>query len=71
MQGYTVSKAQVKINNPIKMDGNYSIGILLHPEVLIVISLRVITAQEQGAVETQEVSQNNEKLVTDSGVENS
>ncbi|MDR0744527.1 MAG: 50S ribosomal protein L9 [Holosporales bacterium] len=66
-QGYTVTKSQVKVNNPIKMVGNYSIDIWLHPEVLVVISLRVITAQEQGAVEIQETNQNNEEHATSVG----
>lgn len=48
-QGYTIVKNQVKIASPIKAIGNYKIGIQLHPEVLVDISLRVMTAQELGS----------------------
>ena len=46
-KGFTISKSQVKIAAPIKAIGTYGIGIALHPEVIVDISLRVMTAQEQ------------------------
>jgi large subunit ribosomal protein L9 len=46
-QGFAVSKSQVKIQAPIKSVGNYSVEVVLHPEVSIEISLRVMTTQEQ------------------------
>lgn len=48
-QGFEIAKSQVKIQNPIKMIGNYTIGISLHPEVVVDIALRVMTIQEQGS----------------------
>lgn len=48
-KGFTISKSQVRISSPIKTIGNYSISIVLHPEVMSQVSLRVMTAQEQGA----------------------
>jgi large subunit ribosomal protein L9 len=46
-QGVVVSKRQVQIDFPIKSIGNYRIGIILHPEVVAEIPLRVMTAQER------------------------
>ncbi len=46
-KGYKISKGQVKIAAPIKAIGTYQIGIVLHPEVIINISLRIMTSQEQ------------------------
>lgn len=55
-QGFKISKGQVKISAPIKAIGTYQIGIVLHPEVIVNISLRVMTAQEQTVVfEDEEV----------------
>jgi large subunit ribosomal protein L9 len=45
--GFSISKGQVKISSPIKSVGLYRIGIVLHPEISVDISLRVITAKEQ------------------------
>lgn len=55
-QEYTINKSQVQIHTPIKTIGTYRIGIVLHPEVISEISLRVMTAQEQqiAPVETNE-----------------
>ncbi|MDR0640391.1 MAG: 50S ribosomal protein L9 [Holosporales bacterium] len=49
-QGYIINKSQVQIKAPIKTIGTYRIGIVLHPEVISEISLRVMTAQEQQVV---------------------
>lgn len=46
-QGFKVSKGQVRIAAPIKAIGTYQIGIVLHPEVIVNVSLRVMTVQEQ------------------------
>ncbi|MDO4975224.1 MAG: 50S ribosomal protein L9, partial [Alphaproteobacteria bacterium] len=46
-QGFKVSKGQIRIQSPIKAIGTYQIGVVLHPEVVVNISLRVMTAQEQ------------------------
>ena len=48
-QGYKISKGQVRIPAPIKAIGTYQVGIVLHPEVSVDISVRVMTAQEQTA----------------------
>ncbi|MDR2666880.1 MAG: 50S ribosomal protein L9 [Holosporales bacterium] len=47
--GFSISNGQVKISSPIKSVGLYSIGIVLHPEVIINVSLRVMTAKEQSS----------------------
>lgn len=46
-QGYKIAKGQVRIAAPIKMIGTYQVGIVLHPEVSVNVSVRVMTAQEQ------------------------
>ncbi len=46
-QGFKISKGQIRIPAPIKAIGTYQIGVVLHPEVVVNISLRVMTAQEQ------------------------
>ncbi len=46
-QGFKISKGQIRISAPIKAIGTYQIGVVLHPEVVVNISLRVMTAQEQ------------------------
>ncbi|MDR3031231.1 MAG: hypothetical protein LBU35_02490, partial [Holosporales bacterium] len=45
--GFCITKSQVQIDKPIKTIGTYTVGIALHPEVIVNISLRVMTAQEQ------------------------
>ena len=52
-QGFKISKGQIRIPAPIKAIGTYQIGVVLHPEVVVNISLRVMTAQEQN-VATEE-----------------
>lgn len=57
-QGFKISKGQIRIPAPIKAIGTYQIGVVLHPEVVVNISLRVMTAQEQTvAVEEEPVSE--------------
>ena len=57
-QGFKIAKGQVRIAAPIKAIGTYQIGIVLHPEVMVHISLRVMTAQEQTVVaDVEEVSE--------------
>jgi large subunit ribosomal protein L9 len=47
--GFSISKSQVKILSPIKLIGSYEVGIVLHPEVSVNVSLRVMTAKEQSS----------------------
>lgn len=57
-QGFKISKGQIRIPAPIKAIGTYQIGVVLHPEVVVNVSLRVMTAQEQTvAVEEEPVSE--------------
>lgn len=57
-QGFKISKGQIRIPAPIKAIGTYQIGVVLHPEVVMNISLRVMTAQEQTVgVEEEPVSE--------------
>jgi len=49
-QGFKISKGQIRIPAPIKAIGTYQIGVVLHPEVVVNVSLRVMTAQEQNVV---------------------
>lgn len=49
-QGFRISKGQIRIPAPIKSIGTYQIGVVLHPEVVVNVSLRVMTAQEQNVV---------------------
>lgn len=53
-QGYKISKWQVKIAAPIKSIGTYQVGIVLHPEVTVNISVRIMTAQEQNFTQQEE-----------------
>ena len=53
-QGYKISKWQVKIATPIKSIGTYQVGIVLHPEVTVNISVRIMTAQEQNFTQQEE-----------------
>lgn len=48
-KGFKVSKNQISISSPIKTVGNHSVRVVLHPEVSVDVSVRIITAQEQGA----------------------
>jgi large subunit ribosomal protein L9 len=45
-EGFTISKSQVRMANPIKTIGNHAVAIVLHSEVVVDIVVRVITAQE-------------------------
>ena len=56
-QGYKISKGQVRIPAPIKAIGTYQVGIVLHPEVSVNITVRVMTAQEQTAPIDEDASQ--------------
>lgn len=56
-QGYKVSKGQVRISMPIKAVGTYQIGIILHPEVSVNVSLRIMTAQERTGPAEQETQE--------------
>jgi large subunit ribosomal protein L9 len=47
IEGFTVSKSQVRMSNPIKTVGNHVVTVVLHPEVVINIGVRVSTVQEQ------------------------
>ena len=58
-QGYRISKGQVRITTPIKAIGTYQVGIVLHPEVSVNISVRVMTAQEQTGILEKEVTEEN------------
>ncbi|MDR1391213.1 MAG: 50S ribosomal protein L9 [Holosporales bacterium] len=49
-KGFSISKKQIQILAPIKSIGTHSVGIVLHPEVIVHISLRIMTAQEQTIV---------------------
>ena len=64
-QGFEISKSQVKIKNPIKMIGNYTVGISLHPEVTVDIALRVMTVQEQGSILEPEDEQEEKSETTE------
>ncbi|MDR2598535.1 MAG: 50S ribosomal protein L9 [Holosporales bacterium] len=57
-QGFVINKSQVKIDSPIKTIGTHRIAIILHPEVISEISLRVMTAQEQSAPIEQDSDEN-------------
>ena len=54
-QGFKVAKGQVRIASPIKAIGTYQIAIVLHPEVAVNVSVRVMTAQEQTVAVEEEV----------------
>ncbi|MDR0630666.1 MAG: 50S ribosomal protein L9 [Holosporales bacterium] len=61
-QGYVVSKSQIRINSPIKTIGTYKIGISLHPEVTVEVSVRIMTSKEQTVIKhNQEKDQNTEE----------
>lgn len=47
-EGFKIEKRQVEIPTPIKTVGNHLAKIVLHPEVVKDISIRVLTAQELG-----------------------
>ena len=56
--GFVIAKSQVRIGTPIKLIGNHVIKISLHPEVVIDIPLRIVTAQEHfSAANQHEVAQ--------------
>ncbi|MDR3224269.1 MAG: 50S ribosomal protein L9 [Holosporales bacterium] len=55
-KGYIVSKSLINIAAPIKAVGNYKVGVVLHPEVIVDISLRVMAPQSQiEPVEEEEI----------------
>lgn len=49
--GFTVDKAQVQIDTPIKTLGLYKVKIRLHPEVAVTITLNVARSEEEAAVQ--------------------
>ncbi len=53
-KGFYITKNQVRIEHPIKTIGSYLVNIALHPEVIVGVPIRVMTAQEQGAVNMEE-----------------
>lgn len=66
-QGFSVSKNQVDIPTPIKTIGNHNVKIILHPEISVDITVRVITAQEQSSdaeAQDQEVDTQEEDTVS-------
>lgn len=46
-QNVHVAKSQLKIKNPLKTIGSYQIGIQLHPEVVVDITLRIEAPRQQ------------------------
>ena len=46
-QNIKIAKSQLKIKNPLKTIGSYQIGICLHPEVVVDITLRIETPRQQ------------------------
>ncbi len=53
-QNIRVAKSQLKIKNPLKTIGTYQIGIQLHPEVTVNITLRIETPRQQEFSEENE-----------------
>ena len=46
-QGFKIAKSKLRIRNPLKTIGTYQIGIQLHPEVVVDITLKIETLQQQ------------------------
>lgn len=66
-QNIHVAKSQLKIKNPLKTVGSYQIGIQLHPEVIVNITLRIETPRQQTVLtDEEEYDENTESTSTDS-----
>ncbi|MDR1475880.1 MAG: 50S ribosomal protein L9 [Holosporales bacterium] len=64
-QGFITNKSQIKVGLPIKTVGTHRIEIILHPEVVAEISVRVMTAQEQSIPQEQQDSENAEEVAAE------
>ncbi|MFD1914506.1 50S ribosomal protein L9 [Halodurantibacterium flavum] len=49
--GFTVSRAQVVLNQPIKELGLHTVDVVLHPEVTVQITLNVARSNEEAEVQ--------------------
>lgn len=49
--GYQLNRAQIHIDVPIKFLGVHQVRVLLHPEVIIKISINVAQSEEEAAVQ--------------------
>ena len=68
-QDIKISKGQLKINNPLKKIGTYRIGVQLHPEVLVDITLKVETLHQQGNDEEAQEEEQQESNNTEENTE--
>lgn len=59
-QNVNVAKSQLKIKSPLKTIGLYQIGIQLHPEVVVDITLRIETPRQQSAFENDDTENSTE-----------
>jgi large subunit ribosomal protein L9 len=66
-QGYTVDRAQVLLNAPVKMLGTFKTAVRLHPEVKVDVEFTVARSVEEAnvraAVELLERAEDAEKLI--------
>jgi len=51
--GYTVTRQQVAIDQPIKTLGLFKVRVILHPEVSVTVTVNVARSQEEAALQAQ------------------
>jgi large subunit ribosomal protein L9 len=56
--GFTVSKEQIVIKNPIKTLGKHTIHVVLHPEVHVDVSVLIAQSEEEAAQQQKDSSEN-------------
>lgn len=61
--GFTVTRAQVQIDTPIKILGTHTVKIILHPEVTVNIDVIVAQSQEEADVKLAAVKKSQETSV--------
>ena len=59
--GFTVTKSQIKIPTPIKTIGLHVANVILHPEVVVEVSIITAKSGEEAALKIAEQKQKNQK----------
>ena len=56
-QGFIVERAQILLNAPVKMLGNFKTAVRLHPDVKVEIEFTVARSMEEGNLKIAEAAQ--------------
>ena len=62
--GYTVNRAQVQIDRPIKEIGIHDIRVVLHPEVIVTAHINVARSEEEATDQAERAARGEEPVMT-------